>query len=435
MSVPGPISDVAYPISIDLYEADNDEFVGTFETDVIGSRSFQVAVNIADSGTFEVPLLTSTNSATSVNGEASAMTRGRVVRYRLNGTDRSAQIIRPRTQTSIDSDGNEAAMRRTAATSGLLSEWGLGVLPPAPGTETFNVDTRHFGWMSVENDISAMDTPDFLAPLFDPGEEHPEPWVDLFTIAYDVTSHEYFWFDLTVAAEVSVAFHVGFKDQGEVWLNSAPVGQGASPPESSWEKARHGGAKLAVGTHRFAFRVQALPDDAAPKFAVVCFEITDESTGRINGESILFRSGYETGSTPYDEWKASATPGGATVTQIVKSVLEQVQDEQDILAGWTVDDPAADGTEDSNGNAWPLIADAPFAIGTRLDDWLIALTTAHCDVRVDVAGKTLYLYRFREMGDFYTDPVSAPTFSGEKFGVVGGRIANIVSMVHEERRR
>lgn len=432
---PDQVTDVAYPIAVELYEDDNDTLVRTFATDVVGSRSFQVALNIADSGSLQVPVLVSDEAGTTVNDEATDMERGRIVRFKLNGTARSAQRIRPRSQRSIDSDGNEDAQRRTVNTQGLLAEWGQAVLPPAPGTETFNIDTRHFGWMSAENDISGMDTPDFLDPLFDPGVEHPEPWVDLFTIAYDADSHRYFWFDLEIASPMSVALHVGFKDQGTVWLNSAPMGQGATEPESSWEKTRHGGAMLAAGTHRFAFEVTGLPDDTEPKFAVVCFEITDASTGRIDGSSIQFRSGYVTGTTPYDEWKASATPGGCTVTQMVKSVLSQVQDEQGTLTGWSVDDPASDGTEDSNGNALPLIADAPFAIGMKLDDWLMALAAAHCDIRVDVEGKVLHLYRWRERGDFHTTPSSAPEFCGEIFGesATSGRLPNIVSLNHEER--
>lgn len=430
---PDPPTDVAYPISAELFESNNTTSVGTFTTDVVGSRSFQVALNIADSGTIEVPVQVSDDTATTVNTEATDLTRGRVIRYSLNGTEYSAQRVPARRQTSIDSDRNEDAERRTVHTKGLLAEWRDAVLPPHPAARLFPVDTRVFGWMSAENDISAMDTPDFLDPLFDPGVEHPEPWVDLFTIAYDASSHQYFWFDLTLASPMAVACHVGFETQGIAYVNGMVMGQGAAPPESSWDNTRHGGAQLPAGTHRFAWRVQGLPG-SSPKLAVVCFEIADESTGRIDAESIQFRSGYATDTTPYSEWRASATPGGCTPITMVQSVLAQVQSEQGVLAGWTVYDPASDGTLDANGNAFDLIAEHPSAIGMKLDDWLVSLAAVHCDIQVDVAGKQLRLYRWRERGTFYTEPTTAPTFSGELFGAVVGRTPNIVSLVHEERQ-
>jgi hypothetical protein len=430
---PGLASDVAYPISVELYEPDNSAPVSALQTDVVGSRSFQVALNIADSGSVQVPVLFSDEASTTTNTEATALTVGRVLRFSLGGTEYSAQRIPARRQTSIDSERNEDAQRRSVNTKGLLSEWGLGVLPPHPAARLFSVDTRVFGWMSAENDISAMDTPDFLDPLFAAGAEHPEPWVDLFTIAYDASTHQYFWFDLELASPMSVGCHVGFETQGIAYVNGMVMGQGEPPPGSSWPRTRHGGARLTAGTHRFAWRVQGLTG-SSPKLAVVCFEIADEATGRIDAESIQFRSGYVTGTTPYDEWRASSTPGGCTPISMVKAVLAQVQAEQDVLDGWTVYDPADDGTLDANENAFDLIAEHPSTIGMKLDDWLISLAAVHCDIEVDVEGKQLRLYRWRERGTFHEAPTTAPTFSGEIFGAVTGRTPNIVSLTHEERQ-
>jgi hypothetical protein len=430
---PDPIDDEPYPITASLYEADNTTKVLDFATDVVGSRKFQVALNIADSGQLEVPVLTSDDTTTTVNSEATALQRGRIVRYAVDGTDYSAQVIRPREQTSIDSQGNEDAQRRSVATKGLLSEWRQAVLPPAPGTEDFNIDTRHFGWMSKENDISGLGAPTFLRPMFSDLGDYSAPWVDAFTFLFDASTDRYFWFDDTVSSGLSVAGHFGFKDQGTIWLDSAPMGQGATPPESSWPKTRHGGAKLSAATHRWAFDIQGLPANTQPLFGAVIYEVVDASNGAIDGTTIRFRTGFSTGTTVYPQWKSSATPGGCTVTQMIQSVLAQVQDEQDLLADWTIDDPNGDGTVDSNGNAFDLIADAPFSIGMKLDDWLVALTAAHCDLKVSVTGKTLYVYRWRERGTFHTTPTSAPTFSGEFFGAVSGRIPNIVELKHQER--
>lgn len=320
-------------------------------------------------------------------------------------------------------------------TSGLLSEWRRAVLPPAPGTEQFSVDTRHFGWMSKENDISGMGAPTFLRPMFSDLGDYSAPWVDAFTELFDASSDRYFWFDDVVSSVVSVAGHFAFKDQGTVWLDSAPMGQGAQPPESSWPKTRHGGADLAVQTHRWAFDIQGLPDNSAPLFGAVIYEIIDDANGAIDGETIRFRTGYSTGTTVYPQWKSSSTPGGCTVLQMIKSVLAQVQDEQDVLTDWTIDDSEGDGTVDSNGNAFDLIADAPFSIGMKLDDWLIALAAAHCDLKVSVTDKTLYVYRWRERGTFHSTPTDAPEFCGEHFGVSADpdRVPNIVQLTHQER--
>lgn len=425
------------PIQVAVYESDNETHVADLTTDITGSRTWTDELpGIGDLGqaAVTVPLWEpDENMETAVaNDEAALLTRGRVLRFALNGVDRFAAIIRPRRQTSVTASGLHAGADRTVRCLGLLSEWDRAVLPPPPQAVHFpGADTRHFGWMSPEADTSDMDEPDILGSVFREGQVHPEPWVDLFGASFDATEHRYFVFDQTIEDDpTSVSVHLAAMDQVNVWCASQDMGSGKQPPESSWANTSHGGAKLPAGTIRWGIEVQGLPGNTAAKLAATCFEINDATTGQMSGDTILWRTGYITGVTPYP-WKCSATPQGPTVKQIIRSVLEQVQDEQGLLLDWEID--GADDTLDSNGNALDRIPHVPFPTGSKLaTEFLLPLAASWCDLGVSVAGKTLYVYRWRERGNYHLGTIG-PVFSDTQFRPWVERNPNILSLTHEER--
>lgn len=434
---PERVDTLTRPITVDVYEADNLTFVRTLTTDLSGSREWTDELPTGTgvgSASLSVPLYVPNDDLDEMiaNPDCSALTRGRVLRFRLDGSDRFSAVVRPRRQTSVSTAG-PSAQTRTVRCAGLLSEWDRAVLPPAPGARFFyGGDTRHFGWMSQEADVTSLDTPDVLREVFASGKEHPDPWIDGFGAVFDASEHRYFIFDQVVEDPLSLSCHMGFGDQGQVWLNSVPMGQGALPPDSSWAKTRRGGAKLPAGTHRWGFDIQGLPSAPEPRFCATAFEINDATTGQMNGDTILWRTGYITGTTLWPGWKASATAQGPTAKQIIRSVLEQVQEEQGKLLDWSID--GADDTVDANGNELDRIPHLPVQVGVKLaSGFLSALASSWCDLGTAVAGKTLKVYRWRERGTFHTNPASPPKFSDALFSPVNGRLANIISLTHEER--
>ena len=153
----------------------------------------------------------------------------------------------------------------------------------------------------------------------------------------------------------------------------------------------------------------------------------------MNGDTILWRTGYITGVDPYP-WKASATPQGPTVKQIIRSALTQVQAEQGRLLDWTLFDD--DDTVDANGNPLDRISHVPFPVGCKMgSDFLIGLAKSWCDLAPPTSGKALKVYRWRERGNYHTAPAAPPIFSDAIFSPVDGRLPNILDLVHEERIR
>lgn len=432
--MPAAIEPPDRPIQVAVYEADNLTHVADLTTDITGSREWLDELLGLGSAQLDMPMYVTAEDLSDVvpNDELALLTRGRVLRFSLDGTDRFAAIIRPRRQTSVTTQG-EAGQVRSVMCKGLLSDWDRAVLPPAPGAELFKGgDTRHFGWMSKEADVTDLDEPTVLRAVFASGTPHPDPWIDAFGSVFDASTHRYFILDLEIEEEKSTSTHMAFGDQGQVWLNSVPMGQGDDPPKSSYEQTRHGGAKLPAGVHRFGFDVQGLPGAAEPKFAATCFEINDPTTGQMSGDTILWRTGYITGTTLWPNWKASATAQGPTVKQIIRSVLAQVVTEQGRLGDWAI--YGDDDTLDANGNPLDRIGHLPFPTGVTLGTYfLLKLAAAWCDLAVSVTGKTLYVYRWGERGTYATNPDVMPIYSDRRFAPVDGRLANILSLTHEER--
>lgn len=422
-------------IQVDLYEADNETLVGRLTTDLAGSRTWTDVLNELGDASLDVPLYVPAEdwSAMVPNAEAYDLTRGRVLRFSLDGTDRFAAVIRPRRQSSVSASQLEAGLTRSVQARGLLSEWDRAVMPPAPGAELFpGGDTRHFGWMSKEADTNSLDVPSILRPVFSAGYDHPEPWVDAFGAVFSASGHRYFIYDQELSEQTAVSVHMAFGDQGNAWLNGVPMGSGAQPPESSWPTTRHGGALLPAGVHRWAFEVEGLAGATDPRWTATCFQVNDATTGQMRGDTILWRTGYVTGTTPYP-WKASTAAQGPTVKQMIRSVLQQVQTEQEKLLDWELD--GEDDTVDANGNPLDTIAHLPIPIGQPLaSGFLLQLAKSWCDLEVPPGpGKLLKVYRWRERGTFATAPGDGPIYSDARFCPVEGRLPNLLELTHEER--
>lgn len=422
---PTPAAEVPPPrrITVDIFESDNVTKVATLETD--SGREWTDELNDVGSASLSVPLYVEGGAA---NPEADMLTRGRIAGFNLDGEPRFAASIRPRRQTSVAVRGH-AALSRQVNCQGLLGEWARAKVPPPPGAFPFDVTTRHWGWMSLQNDLShAASLSTITRPTFAPGHEHPEPWIDAFGGV--VSGYRYWWYDYTPTEPLAMSMHLAFV-QARAWLNSVPAGEGEPPPKSNWDDTRHFGARLAATTNRFAFDVQDLGGGDA-RLTATAYEINDPETGRMQGDTILFRTGYVTGTTPFP-WKMSNDPGGMTVKQILRQFLAEVSADQGVLGDWTLDGP--NDFIDANGNPLDRIADFPTTIGMGGDELLRALAAAHCDLAVSPpgAGKKLYVYRWRERGSFHLSPGVMPVFSDAIFAPVAGRTPNLSDLTHEER--
>ena len=422
---PTPTAEVppARRITVDIFESDNVTKVATLETD--GSREWTDELNDVGSASLSVPLHVEGGAA---NPEVDMLTRGRIAGFNLDGEPRFAALIRPRRQTSVAARGH-AALSRQVNCQGLLGEWARAKVPPPPGAFPFDVTTRHWGWMSLQNDLSHASTLSTITrPTFAPGYEHPEPWIDAFGGV--VSGYRYWWYDYTPTDPLAMSMHLAFV-QARAWLNSVPAGEGEPPPKSNWGDTRHFGARLAATTNRFAFDVQDLGGGDA-RLTATAYEINDPETGRMQGDTILFCTGYVTGTTPF-AWKMSNDPGGMTVKQILRQFLAEVSTDQGVLGEWEID--GADDFTDANGNSLDRIGDFPTTIGMGGDELLRSLAAAHCDLAVSPpgAGKKLYVYRWRERGSFHLSPGVMPVFSDAIFAPVVGRMPNLSDLTHEER--
>lgn len=416
-------------IQVDIYEADNETFVRRLTTD--SGREWTDELNAAGSASLTVPLYVPNDELTAMvpNPDSQALTRGRFARYSLDDTPRFAALIRPRRQTSV-SRGRHRNLTRSIKANGLLAEWRLAKMPPPPAGFSFDVDERNWGWMCAQNDLGFADDVTTIArPTFAPDAAHPEPWVDAFGGVFE--GFRYYWFDFDPDEALSMSMHLAFI-QGRVWLDGVPMGQGDSPPSNNWPDTRHGGAALADTLHRFAFDITDLGGSDA-RLTATAYQVNDPTTGAMNGDTILFRTGYVTGTTPYP-WKASNDPGGPTIKQIIRQFKTEVAADQGLLGDVTI--VGGDDTLDANGNALDRIADFPTPLTMDGEKFLEACAAVHCDLAFSPDGKDLSVYRWRERGTFHTDPGTVPIFFDDIFSPLvdpGDRLQNIIELDHEER--
>lgn len=435
-----PFTEPDYPISVSLYDSTNTTLVGALTTTIVGSRQWQDVLNDLGSAGLQVPLRVPNEDRTAriINPESTALARGQVLRFGLNGTERFSAIIRPRKQVSIAeaSKGTapDSSQLREVTCQGLLSDWQTSCWFPSPGTFDFDgADTRHLGWMGPETDISGLDTPTTTRNPF--AETHPDPILDQFGVILDAGTYRYFLLDYTPDHDMETVTQMTAWDTFQWWLQSTPAGTGATPPASSKAKMYHGTASLRSGiTYRFAWDVQGLPSAPETGLLASAWEILDPEDGNINafnGDDNLFRtSGTDFG------WKASVDPLGITAKKAIRIFLTEAQ-ARGRLTDWTIN--GSDDSLDENGNTFDLIPDLPVQIGMKGGDWLLKMAATWCDLEVSVAGKTLYIYRWGERGTFHSnpDPGPAPIYAGLEYGRAfaddNDGVPNLAGLNHEER--
>lgn len=425
-----------FPISVALYDETNTTLVRSIDTAIIGSRRWQEVLNDKGSAGLQVPLRVPNGdrSAMVINPELTDLTRGRNLRFALDGTERFAAPIRARKQTSIaeaseDSFPDDDQLRDVSCL-GLLSDWDQTVVFPAPGAMNFpGADTRYFGWMSPEADISGLDSPAALRSL--QGGDHPDPALDPFASIIDASVYRYFLIDFTPDHDLSGVGQGTAWDTFQWWLQGAPWGTGALPPISSKSKMYHGSFDLKAGvTYRYGFDIQGLPGAPAPGFVFSAWEIDTPAEGNINvfnGDNLLFRTIYETGITPYG-WKASVDPFGVTPDVIAGKHLTEAQG-RGRLGDWGIEVHGTLGR----------IPIFPVTVGAKGGDLLLKLASAYCDLGVSVAGKTLHMYPWGQRGSFHTSPAAgvAPIYAGLEWGRAFAdahdTTPNLAYLDHEER--
>lgn len=419
-------------ITAQLFDVDN----LTYIMDLPSSYDRTVAnlANQVATGAVSLPLVSS--------AEVAAMTRNRYVRFLLDGNYVWAGRIRQRRQESVVA-GEEGATNRSFALVGPASEFAQSILLPPFGTDAFPTMTnRPFGWMSLEGIIRGglWGLASNVRTLFNDNTPLAFPYIFCWRIWGHPTARiadgtDYFRFDFTLASATTVVFYVSAADNFDMYLNGAGVMTGDDAPGTSSDRTWRCVAALPAGNHCVAFRVHNNTTTDA-WLACSAFQCNpDGVTGALQLGTFIFTTGFEAGGTTLYDFRSQqypADPIGVTVGMVISAMLTEAQARGRLL-DWGVN---FSDDVDSNGNAWDNISEVELPVGGSISDCLIKLAAVYCDFSVNVVGKTLNAYRWREMGNFAGAAGTSgtqPVFSSALFGGNPGvRLSNILELVHQE---
>lgn len=418
---------MARRITCEVYGPDNTTRVGELTTDLTGTRQFMEelpGIGGFGSSSLTVPLFVSDDGEMEFNAEAGWLERDNYVRFSLDGSVRHVGRVQPRRQTSVAPDGYPS-LRRDVQMKGMMSEWDDAVLPGHPGAQFSQGAVRRFGWMSPEAPLTGLSGPAVGRAVYAIDKVIPEPWFDPYSRIYSTATNKYFVLDQEVETDTMFKMLVACADRITIYLNGEIVGQTELAPANAWDEAWSLLVRLPAGTHRWGFRCESLPEQPEPKWSATCWQMDSPESGRMNGGTIAWRTGYLMGEEEAP-FVAAASPWGPTAAQIIEAVRAQVEAEQGLLADWVV----------SPVGVLPQIPEAVFDKGAKLGTgFLLKMAQSWCDLSYSTVGKTLYVFPWRERGNFATSPSlsSLPVFCDDRFAPVSGRKANVRQLSHEER--
>lgn len=425
-------------ITSSLYEADNSTVV---VADLTGSfdRSWQDPIN--DSGTGQLTVQLS-------DPHAAQLTPGRIVRFNVDGTPRFAMQIDSRRQLSVTTPEDPDRVVSVEG-AGHVTQWSQGIVLPENLVFPPYNENRYFNWASPDLDDSAWIDPtvgypvvDFVNNRYDPPPGWPDPFASWYwsrdtTLAAPLGS-SYFRMPFTLDDPTTLVVFVTADDGFDLWVDGTFLMSGEPDPGASWEHTYRAAVRLFAGDHVIAVRGTNYQRDFdflnIAGIAVTAFGL-DTTTGYLNTDSFLFHTGVD----PLDEpnqypWVCVDYPDpvpGFTAGRIIRVLLEENQ-ALGALADWTL---SFTDTLDTNGDAWPDIAETPLRVGMNLYDVLRQLAEAHIDFWASPDSLTLEATIKGQRGDFHTTPGSPPVLATVGTpGTPGGHQPNLTGLSHEQLR-
>lgn len=326
-----------------------------------------------------------------------------------------------------------------------LSEFdGAPVSPPLGPSVVPAADVVRFDWTHPALPRDTWVTPTYLGSLFtadvdafgDPAGPpvgaktgyDPEGHPDVFTgwiwsaPTNEVGSHplgtSYFYLPIPCAAGPLVPVFT-FDDTGELAFDGIVIDEGVEPPAIMWTDAHASGlANVSAATHHVCVKATNTAIDTdwvggnPGAIAVTLYQRVVSAFFEF--DNVIARTGLNVSSSDPTQgggWRClhnPASPPGFTWGHACRLLFDQAQTEGH-LPGWSL---GFTDELDSNGNAWPVTPEITATVNESLLAWFRqSHARGFCDVRARPGERVLDAYRWRERGDFWTEPESRPVWA------------------------
>ncbi len=378
-------------VTADLYAPDGTTLLGALPN--ARGITFQHELSKAGSATFEIPL-----------DDAAAVTDRCVVKFSWRGAVRFGCVIQSE-KCTLAVDGR--VWLRFDSQPGLLAMLGDAVIYPEYGLARVSAPDRRFGWMSAdgpwlvpgdwtsptEDSWASCPIKAGFPPVF--GDVDPvASWIGAVNQSVNVapSTVNYFRANLTVAADVNVAFYGCGDNFLDFYLDGEQVFQSDQSDPYGWRDSAYYLVALAAGPHQLAAKVTNaafwgtargdLVDVSSPLGLLISVVAL---TAGGNPSTVLLRSD--------NSWTVHATTpalgwarGDVLHTLIVEAQTRGVAGPSEI----TVD---FDGLLDSRGDAWTDVGEYVLPVGTLgLDEVATQLSESYLDLDLDAATMTLHAW-------------------------------------------
>lgn len=154
-----------------------------------------------------------------------------------------------------------------------------------------------------------------------------------------------------------------------------------------WVRETHTVVRLDAGTHLMAVHLHNVPQVAANPTGVAWVLRTPGYTG------VLTVAKSDASDVVQVQYQAE--PPGMTPGEVMRIVVEEAQ-ARGILSWLTLD---FTDTHDSDGTAWPIVADIATKVGTDYLTFFREIAGTYADIHMDPNGSTLHAWNYGERGE------------------------------------
>lgn len=379
--------------------------VEIFET---WGRSWQRGISDAGSGSFTVD---------SANPVLATIDYGSEVGFTFFSARRHTAIVE-RIERNIIDPREEIGQTVTFSGRGLVAEWDKALIYPdlatgAPTGSTIQMgpprqDNRYFNWTALAGmnrnswPIAVVTDPRYgcgsdalPAQMFAQPDGWPEStaaWIwDRVTTVSAPVGDAYFGHTFTVSSAGRHQVWTAGNDDYEVWIDGVRIAEreGYYSGQSDFFEI-----ELSAASHLIAARVTNYSGPAG-----LLVSIHPVSSSGVLGTAVT--------KTSSSGWRVLGYPAAAPGMTVGSAILLlwQAAVVRGMLTGWTL---GFNGSVDSNGRPWPVLANLDCQVGVSILSFLDQLAETHIDYSTEPAARTLLCYRIGEMSG-----------SGGLFGSVG----------------
>lgn len=373
------------------------------------ARRWQDQLNEPGSGSIEL---------LNADADLSSIADGDIVRFTLYGWAAFAMIVREREQTTI-AEGEESAQRTKLSGPGHLATLDTALVYPSRGVASLPIEEdRVFSWAAPDFDDSAWDTATALIQQGGVGaywENLPADWPDPEAwwiwanvpnaLEWAPAGSCYFRTTFTVPADgiSKLAYLATFDAKGELYVDGQLIASGDYGVEPD-VNIYSGVIDMSAGDHTVA---------------IWCENDIDPEGDQIHNPGGVLFTGY--GADAAGQWVSKVpivhtdstwrilayppAPPGMTVGEILRHVIAEAQ-ARGALAGVTL---AFDDDVDSDGDAWPVLAEVSTKVGTDVLTFVRELTASYVDVWMSPASYRLYAWLQDGRGEVRAISYHAPT--------------------------